>query len=78
MQTINSLIQNFKNQDLKQRILLVVLVIVAVITFFTIYINFLRPQPVIMGTTDNSQLKPLNLEIEILESDSFNSLKSNN
>lgn len=77
MNIINSLVQSFNRQDFKQKILLVVLMVTAVITLFTIYINFLRPQPVVEAV-NSSQLKPLDLNIKILESENFNNLKNNN
>lgn len=76
MKIANSLIQSFNSQDLKQKILLGVLVVTAIITVITIYVNFLKP-PQITEAINSSQLKPLDLNVKILESEQFNSLKNN-
>lgn len=64
-----------KEQDSKQKGLLAVFVVVLIITIYIAYVNFLKgpeASPVII-----EELKPLNLNLKILDSDVFNKLKNN-
>ena len=77
MNFFNSVIENFNRQDKKQKILLFVLVVVFVITIFVIYNNFLKKPDVLNIVNGESEIKPLDLKLKILDSDVFNSLKIN-
>lgn len=64
-----------KEQDSKQKGLLAVFVMVLIITIYIAYVNFLKGPEVPPTTIE--ELKPLNLNLEILDSEVFNKLKNN-
>lgn len=70
------IIDNFKEQDRKQQILFVVFVVVVLITAYVVYSNFLK-KPTAKVETSSKELKPLNLNLRVLDSETFSNLKNN-
>lgn len=71
-----NIIENIKEQDQKQKILLAVFVLVLLITVYVVYTNFIR-KPKMVTVTVEEGIKPLNLNLRILDSEVFNNLKNN-
>lgn len=68
-------IEYLKEQDSKQKVLLAVFAVVLIITIYIAYANFLKGPEAAPATME--ELKPLNLNLEILDSEVFNKLKNN-
>lgn len=64
-----------KEQDTKQKILLAAFFVIIVVTGYILYANFLK-KPTTATVTDD-KLKPLNLNLKVLDSEVFNNLKNN-
>lgn len=69
------IVEDLKSQDIRQKILFIVFILALLITAFVFYSNFLKKPT--STTTVIEGLAPLNLNLDILESETFNSLKNN-
>lgn len=69
------IVDDLKSQDVRQKILLITFILALLITAFVFYSSFLKKP----GSTARviEGLAPLNLNLEILESETFNNLKNN-
>lgn len=70
------LIENIKNQDRRQKILLSVFGVVLVVTVLNVYFSFFA-KPDTVSSESSSGLTPLKVNIKILDSEAFDTLKNN-
>lgn len=68
-------IEYLKEQDSKQKVLLVIFLVILIIVVYVAYVNFLKGPEVTPVAIE--ELKPLDLNLEILDSEVFNKLKNN-
>lgn len=71
-------VENIKNQDKRQKILLMVFVTVLMATVVNVYFSFFaKPKNELSASGSGSVLAPLEVNTKILDSEVFNNLKSN-
>lgn len=69
------IIDNFREQDLKQQILFGVFVLVLLVTVYVLYSSFFKKTEIKVEIFE--ELEPLNLDLKVLESETFSNLKNN-
>lgn len=70
------LIENIKNQDRRQKILLAVFGVVLVVTVLNVYFSFFAKSGSV-SSESSFGLTPLKVNIKILDSEAFDTLKNN-